>query len=117
MVKKDWLEQKTLTCGDLNIVNQPTVSRERIIFPPFHIKLAFMEQCGRCLFFSHIREVLPAVSYEKIRVGIFYGLKIQQPIRNKSMEETINATKKRDWVALKDVVTQFLGNKRGDDYR
>lgn len=120
--RKDWPKRKTFHCGDPNVVSEPIVSREKIIFPPLHIKLGIMKQFVKSLdddrpCFKHIRDVLPAVSYEKVRAGIFDGPQIRQLLRDESLEEMMNATEKEAWLAFKDVIAKFLGNRRDEDYR
>ena len=43
-VKKNWPAREDLAVGDKNIINEPLVSRDRIILPLLHIKLGLMEQ-------------------------------------------------------------------------
>ena len=48
-VKKDWPAREDLAVGDKNIINEPLVSRDRIISPPLHIKLGLMKQIVEAL--------------------------------------------------------------------
>ena len=47
--QKEWPIRETLKAGMPNIVNDPIVSREKIIFPPLHIKLGLMKQFVKAL--------------------------------------------------------------------
>ena len=42
--QKEWPIRNTLTVDMQNIVNEPIVSRNKIVFPPLHLKLGFMKQ-------------------------------------------------------------------------
>ena len=47
--QKEWPIRETLQAGMPNIVNDPTVMRENIIFIPLHIKLGLMKQFVKAL--------------------------------------------------------------------
>nr|XP_057946992.1 uncharacterized protein LOC131140513 [Doryrhamphus excisus] len=48
-VQKDWPVRETLEAGMPNITHDPIVDRDRIIFPPLHIKLGLMKQFVKAL--------------------------------------------------------------------
>ena len=61
-----------------NIVNDPIISREKIIFPPLHIKLSLIKQFVRALntdgeYFQHS---LGSLCFVKIEAGVFDGSQI-----------------------------------------
>ena len=71
-VKTDWTLWETLNVGDKNVINEPLVSRDRIIFPPLHIKLGLIKQFvkaldkdGEC--FRYICHLFPGLSVEKLK--------------------------------------------------
>ena len=41
--------REDLSVGDKNIINEPLVSRDRIILPPLHTKLGLMKQFVKAL--------------------------------------------------------------------
>ena len=78
--KTDWKLRDTLSVGDKNVINQPLVSRDRIIFPPLHIKLGCIKQFvkaldkdGKC--FQYICCMFPGLSTEKLK-GIVHKFRI-----------------------------------------
>lgn len=80
--QKEWPLRETLEAGMPNIVNDPIVSREKIIFPPLHIKLSLIKQFVKALntdgeSFQHIVSALPALLFEKIKAGVFDGPQIR----------------------------------------
>ena len=43
--KKDWLEREELVpCRARNVINNPLVDRDKILFPPLYIKLGLIKQ-------------------------------------------------------------------------
>ena len=68
--QKLWPIRKCLTVGEKNIIHQPLVEHEKIIFPPLHIKLGLTKQfvkalnvegdCSQC-----ICTTFPGLSYDK----------------------------------------------------
>src|SRR5678815_4251138 len=72
-----------MTVGASNIINEPLVDREKIIFPPLHIKLGLMKQFLRALeCFKYICRFFPRLSMEKLKAGIFSGPQIHQIIKD-----------------------------------
>ena len=65
----------------LNFANDPIVNREKIIFPLLHLKLGFMKQLADSECFQYIVSAFPALSYEKIKAGVFIGPQIRVHIR------------------------------------
>ena len=77
---KDWPNRDNMEVGSKNVVNEPLVDRDRIIFTPLHIKLGLMKQfvklldrSGQC--YAYITSSFPHRSSEKIKAGIFDGRK------------------------------------------
>ena len=86
-VKKDWPKREDLTVGDKNIINEPLVSRDRMILPTLHIKLGLMKQFvkaldkrGNCI--NNIAKKFPGLSMEKMKSGIFDGPQIRKLIQD-----------------------------------
>ena len=64
-----------MTVGENSVLYEPLVPRDKIIFPPLHIKLGLMKQFvkeldkeGAC--FEYIRKAFPGVIIEKLKNGI-----------------------------------------------
>ena len=73
-----------------NIVHDPIVNRDKIVFPPFHIKLGFMKQFvkalntnGKC--FQYLIYSFPKLSYDKIKAGVFDKPQIRLLVRVKQV--------------------------------
>ena len=41
--RKEWLKRDTFKAGTPNVIYHPSVNRDKIISPPFHIKLGLMK--------------------------------------------------------------------------
>ena len=69
-IQKERPIRKTLTVGMKNIVSEPILSRNKIVFPPLHLKLGFMKQFVKTLktdsdCFQYIVTSLPGFLIEK----------------------------------------------------
>ena len=72
------------------VVNNPIISRDKIVFPPLHIKLGLMKQFVKALSldnecYQHIVYAFPGLSYEKIKAGVFDGPQIRILVRDQSL--------------------------------
>lgn len=120
-IKQVWPERTELKIGEKNVINQPLVNRNKIVFPPLHIKLGLMKQFvkaldtnGEC--FKYIILKFPSLSYEKIKAGIFDGPQIRSLIRDSGFANTMRKNEKNAWLSFKDIVEIFLGNHRAKNY-
>ncbi len=78
-------------CRAANILEEPLVEREKIIFPPFHIKLGLIKQFVKALdenweCFKDICSVFQGLTIEKLKAGIFDGPQIRKLLRRKFRE-------------------------------
>lgn len=69
---------------------------------------------GNC--FKYILSALPALSYEKIKAGVFDGPQIRQLLRDTNFIESMEENEKTAWLAFKNIVNNFLGNIRASNY-
>ena len=61
--KKDWYLQCALVpCKERNVINDPLVDRERILFPPRHIKLGLIKQFTKALGWGLLHLLVPGFS-------------------------------------------------------
>ena len=78
--QKEWPIHETLDAVTPNIVHDPIVSREKVVFPPLHIKLGLIKQFmkaldsdGEC--FQHIVSAFPKLLFDKIKAGVLMDLR------------------------------------------
>src|SRR5271157_3262858 len=119
--QKVWPMRETLAAGMPNILHDPIISRDKIIFPPLHIKLRLMKQFvkalntdGEC--FQYIVSAFPALSFEKIKAGVFDGPQIRALVHDEGFVMKMSDKEKAAWVSFVDVIKNFLGNKKADNY-
>ena len=88
-------QRDTLKAGMQNVIYDPIVSRDKIIFPPLHIKLGLMKQFAKALrldgeCFQHLLRAFPGLSYEKIKAGVFDGPQIRTLVRDQAFVQAMN---------------------------
>ena len=101
-----------------NIVSEPILSRNKIVFPPLHLKLGFMKQFVKALktdsdCFQYIVTSLPGFLIEKKKQE---GPQIRYLIKDKEFIKTMNIKEKTAWLSFAVVVKNFLGNKKAENY-
>lgn len=119
---KNWPVRDALVVGERNVINEPLVSREKIILPPLHIKLGLMKQFvkaldrnGQC--FQFISHKFPGLSTEKLKAGIFDGPQIRKLMKDTTNFETcMNDVERLAWQSFVAVAQNFLGNHKADNY-
>ena len=114
---KVWPKRDNFTPGQLNVKVTPLVDSQRVILPPLHIKLGLMKnfikalhQDGEC--FQYLSQIFPRISAAKLKEGIFTGPQIRKLLYNNEFDRTLNNKELAAWNSFKDVVHDFLGNRR-----
>ena len=113
--KKNWpLREELVPCKERNVTNDPLVDRDRILFPPLHIKLGLIKQFTKALdkdgdCFTYLCQAFPGLTMEKLKAGIFDGPQIRQLIRDLEFENSMNEVELETWKAFVLVVKNFLG--------
>ena len=120
--KKDWpLREELVPCKERNVINDRLVDRDRILFPPLHIKLSFIKQFTKALdkdgdCFTYLCQDFPGLTMEKLKAGIFDDPQIRQLIRDPEFENSMNEVKLEAWKAFVLVAKNFLGNNKARKY-
>ena len=119
--QKEWPIHKTLKAGTPNIVHDPIVSREKVVFLSLHIKLGLIKQFmkaldsdGEC--FQHIVSAFPKLLFDKIKTGVFDRPQIRTLVRDEKFFNKINDKERAAWLSFVAVTQNFLGNKKADNY-
>jgi len=119
--RKEWPIRDQLNVGEKNIINEPLLDRNRIVFKPLHIKLGLMKQFvkamdkqGDC--FDYIRRTFAVLSEDKVKAGISDGSQIRNLIKEANFVLSMNEIEATAWNAFVEVVTKFLGNIKHDTY-
>ena len=120
--KKDLpLREELVPCKERNDINDPLVDRDRILFPPLHIKIGlimqftkYLDKDGDC--FTYLCQAFPGLTKEKLKAGIFEGHQIRQLIRDPEFENSMNEVELEARKAFVLVVKNFLGNNKSRNY-
>lgn len=116
-----WPQRITHRLGQASIENLPLVAAEKVILLPLHIKLGLMTQFVKSLdreglAFKHLAIVFPRISNQKIKAGVFNGPQVDQLASNASFLGKLTDDQKIAFLAMIDVIRNFLGNRRADNY-
>ena len=110
-------KRDTLKAGMPNVIYDPIVSRDKIIFPPVHIKLGLTKQFvkairsdGEC--FQHLVHTFPGLPYEKIKAVVFDGPQIHTLVSDQAFVRAMNDKEKAAWLSFMNVMKNFLRNKK-----
>ena len=66
--------------------------------------------------FQYIARVMPSVSMEKLKAGIFDGPQIRQLINDSNFIASLTNIERKAWSSFVNVVKNFLGKHRADNY-
>ena len=66
--------------------------------------------------FQHLVYAFPDLSHEKIKAGVFDEPQIRTLVRDQEFVQKMNAKEKAAWLAYEDVIKNFLGNKKAQNY-
>lgn len=69
---------------------------------------------GEC--FQHVVSAFPALSFEKIKAGVFDGPQIRALVRDEEFVRKMNDKEKAAWLSFMAFIQNFLGNKKADNY-
>ncbi len=120
--KTDWPERESLNCGEANILREALVPRDKIVFPPLHIKLGLVKQRMKCLdhngsCFQYITRILSGVSMQKLQAGVLNGPQIRKLVQDQNFVNHQNPTEKAAWLSFVQVTKEFLGNNKAANYQ
>ena len=121
-IQKEWQVRESLQVGQNNIIHEPLVEREKIVFPPLHIKLGLMKQFVKALStesdcFKYLCNAFPGITIEKLKAGIFDGPQIRKLMNDRDFIKSMNDLEKNAWEAFVSVVKNFLGNRKSSNYK
>lgn len=121
-IKKSWPPRLEFKPGENNILHTNLVNPNKIILPPLHIKLGLFKQFvkaldknGSCLLY--LLEKFPYISEVKIKEGIFTGPQIRTLLKDDNFDLQMTRVEKAAWLSFKDVVKNFLGSHKADNYK
>ena len=118
--KTEW-PSRELKVSEKNVINETLASRNKIIFPPLHIKLGLKKQFVQALnkegdCFKYIWKLFPRLSTEKLKARVFDGPDIRKLLKDAGFINSMDDLVKRTWCSFVDVVKNFLRNNRAVNY-
>lgn len=66
--------------------------------------------------FLYLKSKFPRISEAKIKEGIFVGPQIRELMKDHDFEESLNGVEEAAWKSFKKVATEFLGNRKAENY-
>ena len=119
--QKLWPARTNLMPGHYNIKYIPLVDKEKVLLPPLHIKLGLMKNFVKALdkegdAFKYLHQRFPHISDGKLKAGIFVGPQIRDLLKDTKFTLHMNTIERSAWNGFKEVVSNFLGNNKSDDY-
>ena len=116
--KKDWpVREELVPCRARNVINNPLVDREKIVFPPLHIKLGLIKQFTKALdkdggCFTYLCHAFPGLTIEKLKASIFDGPQIRQLMGDPEFENSMNEVELQAWKTSREELSwQQQGRK------
>ena len=70
---------------------------------------------GDC--FRYLENKFPSISDAKLKEGIFDGPQIRKLLNDDKFTDSMNDREKAAWISFKEVVENFLGNFKSDNYK
>ena len=116
-IEKQWSIRENMVVGSRNVINEPLVDRDRIVFPPLHIKLGVMKQfvksldrSGKC--FSYITRTFPPLSTEKNQSRYLRRPQIRRLIKDPNFTGSVTRLEAAAWKGFVNIVKGFLSGSR-----
>lgn len=121
-VVKEWPLRENIVPGLKNVLNEPLVEQQKIYLPPLHIKLGLIKNFVKALnregnAFLYLRRKFARISEAKLKEGMFVGPQIRELFKDENFETTLSRTENRAWTAFKNVCSNFLGNRKSENYK
>ncbi|GBM07245.1 hypothetical protein AVEN_25499-1 [Araneus ventricosus] len=67
--------------------------------------------------FKYLCDQFPGLSEAKLKEGMFIGPDIRKTMKDENFETKMETNERKAWESFKLVITSFLGNKKGPNYK
>jgi len=111
----EWPPRTNFIPGERNVLHCPLVPKEKILFPPLHIKLGLYKNFLKALeqdsaAFKRLYVIFPKLSSAKIQAGVLNGPDIKKLQADTVFGSLLSETERIAWNRLNLVSKHFLGN-------
>jgi hypothetical protein len=118
---KEWKVREQFIKGKQNVVEEPLVPSENVLIPSLHLMLGLVKQFVKSLpkdeaAFVYLLSVFSKLSEAKVKEGIFNGPDVRKILNDRHFQSLLPKQHELAWVSFRDVVKNFLGNKRSEQY-
>jgi len=120
--QKQWPKRDEAIPGRYNVKHVPLVESHRVYLPPLHIKLGLIKNFVKAMdrhgnAFQHLRNKFGLDKSEaKLKEGVFVGPEIRELMLDDEFKQKLKPVESAAWEAFVQVVENFLGNYRSDNY-
>ena len=120
--KTYWPPREQSVVGRFNVKHAPLINPQKVYLPPLHIKLGLMKNFVKAMdqqgegFQFLLKKFSSKKSDAKIKAGVFVGPDIRNLMKDETFEQHLNSLELCAWKAFKQVVNNFLGNKKSQNY-
>ena len=108
--------------GIQNLKHDPLVNSENIMIPPYHTKVGVVKLFVKAMnkdrySFQHISSLFPLLLESKKIAGFFTWPPVRLMLQRKELEDKMTTREAGAWKLFREVVQNFLGNKRSHNYK
>ncbi|XP_054088788.1 uncharacterized protein LOC128922428 [Zeugodacus cucurbitae] len=114
-------ERKENIIGDLNVIHESLVPKDKVILPPLHIKLGVVKNFIKSLntqryAFKRIQTIFPRLSAAKLKEGMLVGPDIRKLLQDEEFYGHLSDMQKTAFDFIQLVISEFLGNSKSQNY-
>ncbi|KAJ8666617.1 hypothetical protein QAD02_008279 [Eretmocerus hayati] len=106
--------------GKKNVQAISLVDRDKIVLLPLHIKLSIvknfikaMNKTGAGVLF--LREKFPWLSKAELKEGVLVGPDIRKLMLDSGFDAVLNEVELKTWKSVKNVINNYLGNRKSEN--
>jgi len=122
-LQSEWPIRPKEISARFNCVHRKLVDPNKVFLPPLHLKLGLAKNFLKTLkpesssFLYLVKKFKGIVSEAKLKAGVLNGPQIRSLINDVDFSATLTTIENNAWLAFIDVVRNFLGNRRADNYK
>ena len=121
-IVQEWPARKDFSPGQLSVKHVPLVNPEQVFLPALHIQFGLMKNFVKAMSdesegFLYLKRNFAGILIDgKLKAGIFIGSQIRDLLPDTVFTSKLDPLQLAAWEAFKNVVNNFLGNHRAQNY-